>query len=238
MSTFYDTYSIDKSCPADGTLIPSNRNYHYTGFGAARNTASIRERSTGMALLCIDPTGSLVVNEPDNLEHDWDQVRRTLSRMLSRKLFREDHATLDDLTQEALVRLLRAARRDTILNIDGLMETIAQRTVVDFLRSRRIWDTQDIDVNEDPDNLRLPKTFLDEWPPSCERVEFAVLEFFESKNSGCLELAHHYFAERNWLEVARTLGRPHAAIRQQWTRCVELLRKTARSDAGFGWEWA
>jgi hypothetical protein len=95
--------------------------------------------------MTVDMTGRAAVSESENLgtpgdpQFDWAQARGFLSRRLARKLFREDHATLDDLTQEALVRVLRAARRETVLNLEGLMETIAERTVADFLRSRRIW---------------------------------------------------------------------------------------------------
>jgi DNA-directed RNA polymerase specialized sigma24 family protein len=208
--------------------------------GVARKTASIRRRSTETAPLCIDPTGGMVVSEPDNPERDWDQIRKALSRTLARKLFRVDRATLDDLTSEAVIRLLHATRRGAIHNIDGLMETIAQRTVVDFLRRRRLGEGPGgIDVHDDPDNPLLPMTPTDdEWPLSRDRVEFVVLEFFESQNSGCLILARHFFVEHNWLEVARITGRTHTAILKQWSRCLELLRKTARSDAGFGWEWA
>ncbi|MBK6735568.1 MAG: sigma-70 family RNA polymerase sigma factor [bacterium] len=180
------------------------------------------------------------MNSTEDLgHHDWDQARGFLSRRLSRKLFRADQATLDDLTQEALVRLVRAARRETVLNFEGLMETIAERTLVDYLRSRRAWQKDPtIDPNEYPEHPGLAALPADDLTPSLERFQFAVLEFFQEHSSGCLDLAHHYFLERNWLEVARKQERPHTAIRQQWSRCVALLRKSAGKGAGWSWEWA
>ncbi|MBK6735578.1 MAG: sigma-70 family RNA polymerase sigma factor [bacterium] len=175
---------------------------------------------------------------PEEPQVNWEQARGFLSRRLARKLFREDHATLDDLTQEALVRVLRAARRDTVHNLEGLMETIAERTVVDFLRSRRITrDGPTVDPHEQPDHPGLAFSPEDHPVPCLERLRFTVLEFFQENNSGCLELARHYFANRDWLVVAQDLGRPHTAVRQQWSRCRALLRASARKDASWGWEW-
>jgi DNA-directed RNA polymerase specialized sigma24 family protein len=178
-----------------------------------------------------------MVNQTDDL--DWDKARSFLSRSLARKLFREDLATRDDLTQEALVRLLRAVRRETTHNLEGLMETIADRTVVDYLRRRRAWQKDPtIDPNEYPEHPGLEALPADDYFPSLDRLQFAVLEFFHEKNSSCLELARQYFQERNWLEVARMQGRPHTAIRQQWSRCVGLLRESARKGSSGSWEWA
>lgn len=173
------------------------------------------------------------------LQFDWSDARDFLARRLSRRLLREDQATLDDLTQEALVRLLRAARRETLENVEAFMERVAERTMIDFLRRRRIWQQQpNLDAAELADDPRLGFLPPDQFVPTIERTRFIVLEFFAQKNSGCAELARHYFESRSWLEVAGILGRPHTAIRQQWCRCVELLRASARAGSTWFLEWA
>ena len=43
---------------------------------------------------------------------------------------------------------------------------------------------------------------------------------------------------RTWREVAASLGRTEAAVRQQWSRCLKDLRKAAAESEGLLRAWA
>jgi RNA polymerase sigma factor (sigma-70 family) len=159
---------------------------------------------------------------------DWNAAREFLHRQLSIALDRVDPAEIQDLTQEALIGLVGAVRREPPRNLEALMTTIARRTGIDYIRRRRTWSRVMTPMEEshaerpdpraaDPETMGDPK----------ERLAFIVLEFFRVQSAPCYELAEYRFAGVDWKDVGEKTHRSHAAIRKQWERCVAMLRKCA-----------
>ena len=169
----------------------------------------------------------------------WGEARRFLADRLRRELHGRDADSVDDLTQEALARLLRSVRRDGALNLEALMTAIARRTAIDHVRRRIRWSrlVESVPDPADPPGAVAPAPA---GPPedSLERLRFVVLEYFAANSPGCHELARAYFERRDWRRVAGDLGRSHDAVRRQWSRCVGELRAEAARDGGPLMEWA
>jgi len=172
-------------------------------------------------------------------EIDWASARIFLQRALRCSLDRVEPDLVQDLTQEALVRLLRAVRREEPMNLDALMTEIARRTRIDFIRKRRTWSAilgplDESDSNRPDAHGSAP----DQLGDPCERLEFVVTEFFRMRHAPCLELARRYFDEQDWVAVAADLGRGNDAVRQQWSRCLAMLRKASADNPGLLAAWA
>jgi DNA-directed RNA polymerase specialized sigma24 family protein len=159
----------------------------------------------------------------------WDEARAFLRERIAAQLRSTDASTIEDLTQEALIRSWRALGRGAVRSPQALMHTIAQRTCKDHFRRRKLADLfrplGDIEPPV-PDQEGIPSDVI-------ERIRFTMLEFFRINSSSCLELARAYFAEQNWASVARKAGRSHEAVRRQWSRCVDRLRAEARRGPGW-----
>jgi DNA-directed RNA polymerase specialized sigma24 family protein len=143
-----------------------------------------------------------VTHSPERLE--WDRARMTIRRQVARRLGDCDAATLDDLTQEGLVLLLRLSRREPLRNPTGAALMVATRIAVDEIRRRcrrrvRIvaWDVAHLDVAG----------------PGDDSTDDSALRW-----SALLDLA---------------LGRGHDAVRQQWARCMARCREAVRKDPGL-----
>jgi DNA-directed RNA polymerase specialized sigma24 family protein len=133
-----------------------------------------------------------------------------------------------------MLKLVQRCRVDPPRSAEAILATIARATAIDFIRRKRRereifapepdkgWDPVDTGASA-PDSPEDPVT----------RVRFLVLEFFRTSNSNCAELAEHFFREQDWEEVARIQERASAAVRKQWSRCVEELRRAVRADASF-----
>ncbi|HKQ59507.1 MAG TPA: sigma-70 family RNA polymerase sigma factor [Candidatus Eisenbacteria bacterium] len=169
----------------------------------------------------------------------WDEARAFLKRVVRKHFGRPDETQIDELTQEALVLLLRAVRREGARNLEGLMTVIGRRVVIDYIRNRQRWArivqpmADDGPEPSDP-SAGTPETFGD---PD-QRTRFVVLEYFQARSPKCHELALAFFGEEDWRRVATRLGQAYSAIRQQWSRCVKTLREAARSGTGLMLEWA
>jgi DNA-directed RNA polymerase specialized sigma24 family protein len=165
-----------------------------------------------------DPTADL----------DWDRMRTLLRNHLLRRAESGDRDHLDDLVQEACVRLLRASRRGPVESPDALAATIARRTWVDHIRRRTRWRNLFVaETGQEAPALSGGPAFGDVR----DRLQFIVTELLESNGShGCLDLARAYFAERDWKTVAAAAGRSYAAVRKQWSRCVTEVRDLIRRD--------
>ncbi len=153
-----------------------------------------------------------------------------------RKLFCKDSDLLDDLTQEALVRLHRfvdGGQRPQ--NLDALMNTMTQRTFIDFVRRDRVRKGIFKESGDESVDSADPGPGPDDPGDPLAMIEFVVMEFFRSSSSPCLELARQYFDCLNWNEVARSQGKTRDAIAKQWSRCVEVLRQTARLEGSVLW---
>ena len=168
----------------------------------------------------------------------WDQARAFLRQRIAAQLRPLDGDALDDLTQEALVRLLRAVRREEATSLNGLMHEIARRTCIDLIRRRRRWSQVLCPMPEDaPDPEAAPPYEGSGLGDPLERIRFTVLEFFRMNQAPCRDVAAAYFEGQDWRTLAARMGRSHAAVRKQWSRCVEHLRAAARSHPGWLAEW-
>jgi RNA polymerase sigma factor (sigma-70 family) len=160
---------------------------------------------------------------------DWDAARRFMRRIVRSRLDREDPAVHDDLVQEALVRLLRAIRGEKPRDLEALMAEIAHRVTVDHLRRRKRWK-----LLVEPASEGLLEQAPAVSPVNTEpgdpvaRIRFVVLNYFG--DSDCGDLAQAYFAQLDWMRVAERVGRSHAAVRKQWSRCLERLRQAVARE--------
>ena len=169
----------------------------------------------------------------------WPVVRDFLRSRISRHLGLSDAESLDDLVQESLVRLLRVLRRERARNLEALMTEIAKRTYVDFVRRRRVQRAWFEPLGDSTEQVSDPdaKVAVEIGDP-VRRVRFIVLEFFENRHAQCLKLAQAFFADREWVEIAAERNSRPEAIRQQWLRCMGLLRLKAKHDKGLLRAWA
>lgn len=161
-------------------------------------------------------------------ELDWDALRNSLRRHFVRRAGTGDREYLDDLVQEASIRMLRAIRRGPVDQLEGLAATIAHRTWVDFIR-RRARCRKLFSAGAKTEATVGPEAFA--WGDPAERLRFVVLELLDREGStGCLELARAYFAEMDWKSVASLLDRTHDAVRKAWSRCIETVRRMVKED--------
>jgi hypothetical protein len=177
---------------------------------------------------------------PSEATIDWAGVRGFLRTALRAHLPEACAADLQDLIQEASVRVLRTLRREEVRNLEALMNDIARKTAIDFMRSRSRWSAMVLKVqhrqrdlahgsNDDPEFLGDP----------LERTRFVVLAWFRQNSAGCHELAARYFTGTcGWPVLAEELGLTPQALRRRWSRCVERLRQAVQGDREFLWKWA
>jgi RNA polymerase sigma factor (sigma-70 family) len=157
---------------------------------------------------------------------NWVYARNFLLRFLGKRLDGIDPHEIEDITQEALIRLYRANERLSINNLEAIMIRIGRWCCVDYFRRRERWP-----LLMDPSNPVITKIEDPRPDPSeqiadpRERIEFVITEFFEQNNAACRKLATAYFERRSWNSVARGIGKTAAAVRKQWERCVQQLRK-------------
>jgi DNA-directed RNA polymerase specialized sigma24 family protein len=166
------------------------------------------------------------------VEVDWRRAREFLRARLRQEMGSADAAELDDLAQEACVRLLRALRRERAERLEGLMSTIAHRTWTDHLRRRvaaRKWLARsDAAAANIPDPRALREHLLGNV---VARIELVVLELFHKHGMHeCHDLARAHFDERDWRSVAAASGVKEPAVRKRWSRCVAFLRVELAHD--------
>lgn len=167
----------------------------------------------------------------------WEEARSLFKRILASRLASSGPDDLEDLIQEALVRLLRAIRREPANNLEALMVEIARRTAIDYMRRRKRWSLI-LERSSTLETIVDPRPFPSEAVGDpATRLEFVVLEYFRSTRSSCLEIANAYFEARSWPAVAARTGIRPATVRKRWSRCLEQLRKAARSNASMLLDW-
>jgi len=160
---------------------------------------------------------------------DWSAAGKFLRRRIQAKLSDISSADIDDIVQDALIRALRASRRERVRNIEALMNVIADRTCADFLRSRMRWRAIMGSWSAAGSKMRDRVPSAEPFGDPIERAAFMVLEYFRTRNAPCYDLATLYFGRQiKWSEIARKMGKSPGAIRQQWYRCVEALRNEAK----------
>lgn len=162
-------------------------------------------------------------------ELDWKEIQSAFRSHLGRRAGAGDRRFLDDVVQEACIRLLRTARREPVENMDALVSTVAHRTWVDFIRRRMRWRRVFAAGDEHIEEAAAPGGY--EYGGLRDRLQFIVLELFEREGAdACRDLARAYFAETDWKTVAKSLNQGHAAVRKRWSRCVEEVRRLMKED--------
>ncbi|MEQ1834279.1 MAG: sigma factor [Candidatus Eisenbacteria bacterium] len=171
-------------------------------------------------------------------EPDWIGAARFLRARLRRLLPGAQADDLDDMVQEALIDLIRTSRSEPIRNEDAILTTFAKRKAIDLLRRRQRWN-----------ELSLPETgehdtrAVERWRATdpAERLAFTVVRFFARERSACEPLARAFLTGHDWASVAHSAGSSEVAVRKQWSRCVEHLRRTWQGDAAANpaavWPW-
>lgn len=161
---------------------------------------------------------------------DWDRLRALIRQRVRVQLYRAQPSDLDEITQRALVRVLRVLRCTQARNPEGLATWAADLAVKDWLRSNRRWHLRHTGLPsgdiQSPDRAPGAGSFGD----PLERLRFVVLEYFRSREAACAELAEPFFASCDWEQVARATGRSHDAVRKQWSRCIARLRLELSAD--------
>ena len=160
-------------------------------------------------------------------EIDWIHVRARVRRRIAFRLGSCDAATLDDLTQEALVQLVRLSRSEPLRNPDAAATMVANRVVVDEIRRRRRRRQRLVDWEPVHTNAARAPVASDDDP---ELRWFVLLELLRTRHPAGHALAQAYAEHGDWQSVARALGRGHDAVRQQWARCVLRCREAVRRD--------
>lgn len=152
----------------------------------------------------------------------WEEARRFLRECIATRHRPRDAATLEDLTQEALTRLLRVVRREDVVNMNGLMFEIARRTWIDHVRREKRGRLLLQKAQHDLDPVVSPPD--GDFGDPLERLRFTTLEFFRAHRAPCHAIAEVFFEGQDWKTVAIRMGRPYTAIRKQWSRCIQALR--------------
>lgn len=157
---------------------------------------------------------------------DWSAAASMLRALLRQQQSRLTPDEVEDLTQEALIDLLRIARRESIDNLPGLLTTLARRRVADHFRRRSRWR-----------RIQDPLVAGHHLPPAAdlshvERLAFAILRYLEAVGAPCTELARLHMHGHEWQEVARQRGSTVEAIRKQWSRCLARFRQALETPKG------
>ncbi|GJM43159.1 MAG: hypothetical protein DHS20C21_00010 [Gemmatimonadota bacterium] len=154
--------------------------------------------------------------------------------MLRYRLRYEPDEVVEDLVQECVIKLLRQLRAGEVREVGALMASIARCTAIDHIRRKTRWATI---VTREPEQGWDPVDISSRSPDSLEDpvdlVVSAAKAFFRETDSACLELTGHYFHELDWSEVAEMQDRTSAAVRKQWSRCLDRLRTAARTLPEF-----
>ena len=168
---------------------------------------------------------------PDDQSHDWGEVRARMKRVIAAKVKGSPCShEIDDLTQIACVRLIRAIERGGIQSPEAIQVVIAKRVAIDCLR-RKPPPTEPLDDHEVPDRG------LEVEGPSPEEVEVYFRETLRLIKSPCRELYDHWLRTLNLRKVAELLGISHAAALQRWVRCRRHILGIARADDGPLGRW-
>ncbi len=163
---------------------------------------------------------------------DWDEVRRGFRRLLGALAGPADPALVDDLVQEACVRLLRAARREAVREPEALMTVLARRTWYDHLRRTVRTRERFAPLGDDHDRVPAPAPGGDpRLGDPAERLVLVVQEIFAARGADeCRGLLRDFLAATNWRTLAERLGVDHAALRKRWSRCLAVARADLAAD--------
>lgn len=157
---------------------------------------------------------------------DWVAAARTLRGLLRNRNSGLNPDEIEDLVQEALIDLVRIARKQKVENLPALLTTLAKRRAADLFRRRTRWRRlQDPLLAESQASLSADLDHV-------ERLAFAVLRYLEAVGAPCTELARLHMHGHEWPEVAQQRGSTVEAIRKQWSRCLARFREALVSSPG------
>lgn len=175
------------------------------------------------------PSGPTHETSSQERATDWAGVLVLVRRTVSVHVRHGERDQIEDITQEASLRVIRAIRRQPARNVEALATHIAQKACADYVRRRRreaaLEKALIASAGHDFPSLRPASGDV------LDRLRFVVLEFFGE--SPCGELAKAFFAGTNWKQYADGAGTEHSAERKKWSRCVEKLRAAARKGGAL-----
>ena len=148
--------------------------------------------------------------------------------------------SIEDLTQEVLVRLFRLSQRETLENPEALATTMVHRICVDHVRRMRgpSGRLDPLPEGDSPMELPAPDPEHEVSVDMLQMFRFVVIEHFRTSDLPCHELAVDFFAELSWSAVSNRLGLKHNTIIKRWSRCMEQVRRLASAQSGPLWDWA
>lgn len=178
----------------------------------------------------------MVRGPADNGERqiDWDYSLRFFERTLNRLIGRMDESRARSLASDAVLRLVRVARRVKISNPDAMMTTIAYRVYQDWKRKVVCQPTlvsiDSLGQNRESENVPNPRPLqpsIDADLASIEWVTFKALEMIDrAAGAECREYLKAYYLERrDHADIAETLGISIPAARKRKSRCEAELRR-------------
>ena len=173
-----------------------------------------------------------------NPDIDWNALRATVRRTIQSQLGRADQALIEDLTQEALIGILRVLRREPARDLTSLARAVARNTAIDEIR-RRQRERRGLGALKEDSHAGggSPLPVMDPLAESPEFLWFLLVEYFRSHNAPCHALALLYAEKGDWKSVAAALDLSHDAVRQQWSRCTKAFRAALMKDPGPFKEW-
>ena len=172
-------------------------------------------------------------------EHDidWAGARARIMQVLKSRLGPAD-ASLDDLTQQASIHLLRVVRRDGALSLDGLISVIAGATAADEIRRRQREREGRLRWEVEIERLaEAPGPGDDPGHPDSELLWFLLVQFLRAHDPPGHALAVRYAELGGWRQVAESLGQGYDATRQQWSRSTRRFLDSLRRDPGPFKDW-
>jgi hypothetical protein len=171
-------------------------------------------------------------------EIDWSRSRTLLRTRIHAQLGRCEKPQLEDLAHEALIILMRQARREGVRDLDGLVTLVARSVATNEVRRLKRKRSRLADWDQNLEQiLRLPEADTGEWDDSLRELWFLLLEFFRVHHASCHLLAVTYAELGDWKAAGGRLGLEYDAVRQQWSRCAGLFRDELRRDPGQFRDW-
>jgi DNA-directed RNA polymerase specialized sigma24 family protein len=167
---------------------------------------------------------------PDTLE--WDEIQEDLRRAFLGLSRGAEPADIDDLVQEASVRLLRIVRREKVREMGSLLPTLARRTWYDYLR--RVIRARER-ANDPGEQQEIAGQLSPGWNAElgdpAERLALVVQEFFVGRGAReCLDMLRHFLSAASWELLARQKDVEAATLRKRWSRCLAQARTGIAGD--------
>ncbi len=151
--------------------------------------------------------------------------------MVAARLYRHDPSLVDDLAQEASIRLLRMARSEDIRSVEAAMKHVVRLVIIDHIRKRDPCATA-LPLEDHGDGaLAAPARLMG-------RAASTILRAFEHGGlTQCCDRTRDVLDGLTWSEVARRDNRTETAVRKEWSRCVSALRDVIGDGGALLGEW-